>query len=78
MTCMTNFSDAVPPSIPLHVSGGPAPASVKMRVATLLPLLLDAVLNERAWIDDFADDEISVSSDLYEVLKLYAHRRKAA
>ncbi len=75
---MTNFSDAVPPSIPLHVSGGRAPATVKMRVGTLLPILLDAILNERAWIDDFCDDEISVSSDLYEVLKLYAQRRRKA
>ena len=77
MTCMTNFSDDAA-SVPFHISGGPAPATVKMRLSTLLPLLLDAVLNERTWIDDFADDEVVVSADFHEVLKLYAHRRRAA
>ena len=76
---MTNFfDDAAPTSIPIHLSGDAQPANVKLRLGTLLPILLDAILNERAWVDDFADDEISVSADLYEVLKLYAHKRKAA
>ena len=30
----------------------------------------------RAWVDDFADDEITISSDLYEVLLAYQHFRR--
>lgn len=47
-----------------------APAS------TLLPLLADAVLSQRTWLADFADDEVTVSADLYEVLMAYQHFRR--
>ena len=42
----------------------------------VLPLLLDAARSQRAWVDDFADDNISISSDLYEVLLAYQHFRR--
>ncbi len=74
---MTNNSDDAPILLPFPGSDR-APVTVKIPLAQLVPLLLDAILNERAWIDDFADDDVTVSSDLYEVLRLYAHRRNAA
>jgi hypothetical protein len=37
----------------------------------MLPLLLDAIHNDRAWLEDFADDVIHVPQDLYEVLVAY-------
>jgi hypothetical protein len=39
-------------------------------------LLADAVRNERTWLRDFADDEITISTDLYEVLLAYQHCRR--
>ena len=33
----------------------------------ILPLLSDAIQSERTWLRDFADDEITISMDLYEV-----------
>ena len=50
--------------------------SVQLPLGEVLPLLLDAVRSGRAWVDDFADDEISISSDLYEVLLTYQHFRR--
>lgn len=47
-----------------------APA-VAMRLGDLLPLLADAYSERKSWIADFADDEITVSQDLYEVITAY-------
>ena len=41
----------------------------------VLPLLADAVQSERTWLRDFADDEVTISTDLYEVLLAYQHYR---
>jgi len=58
-----------------------APASlpnnaVTVRLMDVLPLLADAVESKRTWLGDFADDEISISMDLYEVLLAYQHYRR--
>jgi hypothetical protein len=45
-------------------------------VAEVLPLLADAILNNRTWLDDFADDEITLSADLHDVLLAYRHLRR--
>ena len=50
--------------------------SVKVTLAEIFPLLADAVRSDRTWIDDFADDEITISSDLYEVILAYQHYRR--
>ena len=42
----------------------------------VLPLLADAVQSERTWLRDFADDEVTISTDLYEVLLAYQHYRR--
>ncbi len=47
--------------------------SVRLRLGQILPLLADAVRCERTWLSDFADDEVSISADLYEVLLAYQH-----
>ena len=44
---------------------------VSLRLGEILPLLGEAVLSERTWLDDFADDEISIPNDLYEVVLAY-------
>ena len=42
----------------------------------VLPLLSDAVRSDRTWLRDFADDEVTISMDLYEVLLAYQHYRR--
>jgi hypothetical protein len=49
---------------------------VTVSVGDVLPLLADAVRSERTWLRDFEDDQITVSTDLYEVLLAYQHFRR--
>ncbi len=50
--------------------------SVTVPLMDVLPLLSDAVKSERTWLRDFADDEVTISIDLYEVLLAYQHYRR--
>lgn len=50
--------------------------SVTVPLGEIFPLLADAVRGERAWLEDFADDDIQISSDLYDVLMAYQHFRR--
>ena len=65
---------------PEEAAAGPATiplrSSVQLTLGEVLPLLVEAARSGRAWVDDFADDEISISSDLYEVLLAYQHFRR--
>jgi hypothetical protein len=54
---------------------GETPGSVKVPLAEIFPLLTEALRSNRTWLTDFADEEITVSSDLYEVLVAYKHYR---
>jgi len=58
--------------------GGAAPQRVTVPLGDVLPILADAQRQERAWVQDFLDDEITISSDLYEVLLAYQHYRRPA
>ena len=61
------------------VGGYPtAKSCITLPVSEILPLLADAVASERTWLGDFEDDEITISSDLYEVLMAYRHFRPVA
>ena len=59
----------LPATIPLH-------ESVTLPLGEVLPMLLDAVQTRRQWLSDFEDDQVSISSDLYEVLLAYQHFRR--
>jgi hypothetical protein len=50
-----------------------APQTVTVPLSEVLPLLADAVNSRRTWLRDFAADEISISTDLYEVILAYQH-----
>lgn len=52
------------------------PHRVTVPLGDVLPILADALRNRRAWVDDFLDDEITISTDLYEVLLAYEHYRR--
>ena len=50
--------------------------TVDVSLEEILPLLADAYRSDRTWLRDFADDEITISMDLYEVLLAYRHYRR--
>lgn len=54
----------------------PIRQSVTVNLGEVLPLLADAVRCERTWLQDFEDDPISISTDLYEMLLAYDHFRR--
>jgi hypothetical protein len=54
----------------------PSENSVRIPLGQVLPLLADAVASNRTWLTDFKDDEISISSDLHDVLMAYRHFRR--
>ncbi len=49
---------------------------ITLPASEILPLLADAYASRRTWLRDFADDEITLSSDLYEVLVAYQFFRR--
>jgi hypothetical protein len=49
---------------------------VRVTLGEILPLLADAVESNRTWLSDFADDEVTISSDLNDVLQAYRHFRR--
>ncbi len=55
-----------------------AEPDVSIRLEELTRVLADAIIWDRTWIQDFADDEVRISADLYEVLSAYAHMRPSA
>lgn len=61
-----------------RVSGTLEPRCVTVRLATIVPLLLDAVEQNRAWLSDFADDTVRLDADLFEVLLAYQELRTEA
>lgn len=52
------------------------PHTVTVPLGEILPLLADAVNSRRTWLRDFAADEISISTDLYEVILAYQHHTR--
>ncbi len=45
--------------------------TVTLPAEEIIPLLAEAHASRRTWLSDFADDEVTISSDLYEVLVAY-------
>jgi hypothetical protein len=52
------------------------PPTVTIALADVFPLLAEAAGNRRAWLSDFADDQITISADLYEIIMAYQHYRR--
>lgn len=50
--------------------------TVSVSLGEILPLLADAVRSQRTWLADFEDDEVSISTDLYECILSYRHHRR--
>ena len=49
--------------------------SVRISLSDLLPLLTMAKRHNYLWLQDFLDDEICVTPDLYEVLRSFRQQR---
>ena len=54
----------------------PADETTTVPLGEVLPLLADAFQSRRMWLEDFDDDDITISSDLYEVLLAFEHYRR--
>lgn len=52
--------------------------TVRVRLGDLFPLLAQAHRGNYLWLNDFEDDEISISPDLYEVLNAFRAYRPSA
>ena len=46
--------------------------SVRIRLADLLPLLALAKKNNYLWLEDFLNDAVTVTPDLYDVLRSFS------
>jgi hypothetical protein len=53
-------------------------ATVHVRLADLLPLVALAQRNNYQWLQDFLDDEVCITSDLYEVMRAFRCYRPSA
>ncbi len=54
------------------------PQTMSVRLADVTRALTDAAHRERTWLDDFADDEIRISADLFEIINAYTEMRPGA
>ena len=50
--------------------------SIRIRLADLLPLLAFAKKNNYLWLQDFLEDEVTVTSDLYDVIRSFSEQRR--
>jgi len=52
--------------------------SVHVSLGDLLPLIAVARRNHSVWLQDFLDDEVCITTDLYEVLQTFHNYRPSA
>ncbi len=53
-------------------------ASVRVSLGELLPLVALAHRHNYVWLQDFLDDEVAITPDLYEVLRSFRCFRPSA
>lgn len=56
----------------------PAPAKVTLKLGEILEPLAEAWRSQRTFIEDFADDDVQISADLYEALMASISMRRSA
>jgi len=72
---MPGYPRVYPPS--LEASEGP-PATVRVQLGELLPLVALAHRKNYLWLRDFLEDEVAITEDLYGVLKAFYQTRPSA
>ncbi len=55
-----------------------SPSTVTVRLRDMLPNLQRSTSAGLAWVNDFADDPVVITKDLYDVLLTYERLRRAA
>jgi hypothetical protein len=75
---MAAFLRVYPPSLEPQTASDVPPATVCVRLTDLLPLLALARRNNYLWLQDFLDDEVVITEDLYQVLKAFRATRPSA
>jgi len=51
---------------------------VSIKLGELTRILADAIIWDRTWVTDFADDDVKISADLFEILSMYSQMRPSA
>lgn len=52
--------------------------TVDVPLHMILETLGEAVRKRRAWIDDFQDEKVTISADLYEIITAYQQMKRPA
>jgi hypothetical protein len=52
--------------------------TIRVRLGDLFPLLAQAHRGNYLWLNDFEDDEVVITEDLYEVLRSFRAYRPSA
>jgi hypothetical protein len=60
------------------IAGTAQPKTVTVSTGKLVRLLIDAAQQERAWLNDFADDPVRIDADFYDVLLAYQQMQQRA
>src|SRR6516164_5956505 len=74
---MASYLRVYPTSEETTLPDSPA-ANVRVRLGDLLPLVALAHRHNYLWLQDFLDDEVSITADLYEVLRAFRCNRPSA
>ena len=61
-----------------HEEAEPQEPTVHVGLRELLPILALAQRNNYLWLQDFLDDEVAVTPDLYQILRAFRCRRPSA
>lgn len=73
---MPVFPRVYPPSAYADVEG--QPATIRVQLGELLPLVALAHRKNYLWLKDFLEDEVAITEDLYEVLQAFYSTRPSA
>ncbi|MFO0928859.1 MAG: hypothetical protein U0736_17870 [Gemmataceae bacterium] len=74
---MAAFLRVYPPCLDDQETAAP-PATVRVRLADLLPLVALAHRKNYLWLQDFLDDEVAITEDLFDVLRTFRCTRPSA
>jgi len=66
------------PSVETDTLTASPPANARITLRELLPLVAMAQRLNMIWLRDFLDDEVKVTSDLYDVLQAFQSTRTPA
>jgi hypothetical protein len=67
-----------PPSKEQETESAGPPAAVRVNLGDLLPLLALAQRKNYLWLQDFLDDEVLITEDLYQILRAFRCTRPSA